>query len=249
LTQLRYAGSHQLSQGFWENRKQVFSLKTNKVVSQQTGSQPIGGRDRCPAVGVLWAVTLVVLMAPSAKAGFIADYAVSNWTLSTTGLDGSVTTPDSGMSIVLTGGNDGSGNPGTVDFVINSQGAGLVQFQWSYSSLDSTLPICGPSFDAPCDTGGYLLGGVFTELADDTNQISGITSFTVSPGESFGFSVETADNLGEPGVLTVSDFSAPVSSVPEPGPAPIVLVAIVAVIVVHRRVVQRGLAHIGDCKE
>jgi hypothetical protein len=184
-----------------------------------------------------------VIMTPQARADFIADYAIGNWTFINTNADGSVITPDLGLSIALTGGNNGTGMAGTTDFLINSPGVGLVHFQWSYSSLDSTFAVCGFNSNLPCDNAGYLLGGVFTQLADDTNQISGITSFTVKSGESFGFQVGTVDNQGEPGVLTVSNFNAPASSVPEPGTAPLLLAAVAAMLAAKRHVVRGRLIH------
>jgi hypothetical protein len=196
------------------------------------------------AIPILLSTAFAVMMTPEAKADFIADYATGNWTFINTNADGSVSTPDLGLSILLTGGNNGTGMAGTTDFLINSSGTGLVQFQWSYSSLDSTFAVCGPGFNLPCDNAGYLLGGVFTQLADDTNQISGITSFTVNSGDSFGFRVGTVDNSGEPGVFTVSNFSAPAGSVPEPGAAPVLLVAITAMLAAHRRVVRNRRVHI-----
>lgn len=195
------------------------------------------------AIPILLSMAAGVILTPQARADFIADYAIGNWTFINTNADGSVITPDLGLSILLTGGNNGTGMPGTTDFLTNSPGAGLVQFQWSYSSLDSTSAVCGPGSNLPCDNAGYLLDGVFTQLADDTNQLSGITSFTVDSGDSFGFRVGTVDNSGEPGVLTISNFSAPASSVPEPGTAPLLLVAVSAMLAARKQVIRRRLIH------
>jgi hypothetical protein len=74
--------------------------------------------------------------------------------------------------------------------------------------------------------GGYLIDGVFTQLADTSGE-SGFASFSVTFGETFGFRVATVDNQGEPGILTVSDFSAPApSAVPEPDTASIVFLCL-----------------------
>ena len=175
----------------------------------------------------------LVLMTPG-KAAFTGDYALNRFLLTNTNADGSVTTPDGGLSIVFAGGNNGSGLAGTTDFVTSATGAGTVRFQYSYSALDF------PGFDF----GGYLLGGAFTQLADTDGQ-SGVGQFTVAAGRSFGFRVGTKDNTGEPGILTISNFTAPSGTgapVPEPGTAPVLLLAAGGAVAAHRRLrrIQRG---------
>jgi hypothetical protein len=176
-----------------------------------------------------WALAFTLAVAPQAKAAFIGDYALNRFTLTNTNADGSAMTPDGGLSIILTGGNTGSGQPGTTDLVTAATAAGLVQFQYSYSALDF------PGFDF----GGYLVGGAFSKLADTDGQ-SGTAMFTVNSGQTFGFRVATQDNTGEPGILTVSNFSAPsgpATSVPEPGTAPVlVMMAAAIVAAAHWRV-------------
>jgi hypothetical protein len=175
-----------------------------------------------------------------AKAGSFTDtYDLSNWTLIDTNADGFDMTPDAGLTLILTGGNNGSGSPGVTDFVINAPAAGLVQFNWSYTSMDATTPVCGPMSNLPCDDGGYLLGTVYTQLADDTTWStvgSGTVSFAVTSGQSFGFQVDTADNLNEPGVLTITDFSGPVSTdAPEPGTLSVALGLSAAIVLARWR--------------
>jgi hypothetical protein len=75
------------------------------------------------------------------------------------------------------------------------------------------------------DYAGYLLNGVFVQLAD-TDGESGLTQFNVSLGETFGLRVGTVDNEGEPGILTVSS----VGSVPEPRAWPILVIGIMGVL-------------------
>jgi hypothetical protein len=192
---------------------------------------------------VFWMLGMSIALAPQAKAGLIGYYNLNNWTLTNTddGLfpsftNGSAVTPDGGLSAVLTGGGSGSGLPGTTDLVIQAIGTGLVQFQYSYFSLDVPSmfnPGCGPFSTDPCDLAGYLLNGAYTPLADDVNQQPGTTfSFTVNTGDIFGFRVETVDNIGEPGILTVSDFSAPV---PEPGTSSLLLMALATMLAAGKR--------------
>ena len=186
-------------------------------------------------LALCWALGFSLAIAPSAKAAFIGDYALNRFQLTNTNADGSVFTPDGGLSIVLTGGNSGSGLPGMTDFVGTATAAGTVQFHYSYSALDF------PGFDFA----GYLLSGAFTQVANTDGQ-SGNATFTVTPGLRFGFRVGTADNTGEPGILTLSNFSAPSgagSSVPEPATAPLVCVVVAATSLASRwraRRLQRG---------
>jgi hypothetical protein len=167
-------------------------------------------------------------LAPSAKAAFVGDYALSHFTLTNMNADGSVLTPDSGLSIILTGGNNGSGLSGTTDLVGAATGTGVVQFHYSYSSLD--FP--------GVDFAGFLAGGAFSQLASADGQ-SGNAMFTVSAGQSFGFRVATQDNTGEPGILTISNFTAPFGSgpaaVPEPGTASLMAVGAAGAFAAQRR--------------
>ena len=129
-------------------------------------------------------------------------YDFNNWTQTSTS-DGFAYTPDSGQTVVMVGGNDGTGLPGTTDMLINAAASGTVQFDYLYNSLDL------PGLDAA----GYLLNGTYNQFANTDGQ-SGTQSFLVNAGDSFGFEVWTADNTGEPGFVTVSNFSAPGDAVP-----------------------------------
>ena len=170
-------------------------------------------------------------MIPQAKAAFIGDYSLSKSTLINTDLvpnaatNGFVTTNDNGQSIVLTGGNSGSGLPGLTDLLFTATAAGPVKFFYTYHSLDF------PTFDYA----GYLLANAFTQLADSDGQF-GSAMFTVSRGQTFGFRVGTKDNTNEPGILTVSDFSAPSAggTIPEPATGLMMFVVTVATIAARR---------------
>jgi hypothetical protein len=155
------------------------------------------------------------VLAPEARASFLGYYDFSNWTQASTS-DGFAFTAD-GLTVEMVGGNDGSGLPGTTTALINAPGAGTVQFDYLYNSLDA------PTFDAA----GYVLNNVYNQFAD-TDGESGTISFAVNSGDSFGFEVWTADNTGEPGILTVNNFSAPQGAdtgVPEPRTLPMTLLA------------------------
>ena len=187
---------------------------------------------RCYSILTLGsALALSFVFTPQTRAAFIGAYALNNFTLTNTDnggfpsfTDGSVMSPNGGLSIVLTGGNSGSGLAGMTDLVINAAAAGAVQFQWSYSSLDA------PGFDIA----GYLLGSNFATLAD-TDGVSGSAMFTATLGQRFGFRVKTLDNQGEPGILTITDFSAPFNGSPVPEPATAAMFAVAAAAITAQR--------------
>lgn len=142
-----------------------------------------------------------------AKAGFIGEYAVNLFTVTNVNGVGLVSSSDGGTSLWITGPNTGSGLDGYTDVTIVAPRTGLIQFQYTYSSLDS------PGYDFS----GYLLGTTFVPLADSNGQSANVL-IPITLGQSFGFRVGTLDNTGEPGVLTIMNFGAPLTStVPEPG--------------------------------
>lgn len=173
---------------------------------------------RC-LLGAGWILGCIFALAAQARAAFISPYALNNFMLINMNADGTAITPDGGASVVITGGNNGSGEPGTTDLVTTAQTSGAVQFKYSYSSLDI----------AHQDFAGYLVGNVFTQIADISGQ-TGMVSFMAPLGQTFGFRVGTLDNQFEPGILTVSSFSGPATStgVPEPGSAQMLLWAGIA---------------------
>jgi len=165
-------------------------------------------------------------LAPQAHAAFVAPYALANFSLINQNADGTAVTNDGGLSVVLTGGNNGSGLAGTTDLVTQALASGTVHFQFSYFTLD----------DPPFDEAGFLLDGVYTQLAG-TSGDAGVGNFAVVAGHTFGFRVATMDNTFEPGVFTISAFSAPAptSGVPEPATWPLGLAAMAAFGIARRR--------------
>lgn len=165
-----------------------------------------------PVVPLGMMVLLGTACVQSAFGGLISDYPLSSFTVTNSNGDGTL---QSGLaSLVLTGPNNGSGLPGTTDATTLALATGFIQFQYSYATLD-TWDTSDPTA-TPNDYAGYLLGSTFVLLANQDGQ-SGTISIPVTLGESFGFRVVSADNFGEPGILTISDVSTGGGSVPEPG--------------------------------
>lgn len=178
------------------------------------------GRSRLLLLSVLMAGAA---LEPQAKAASI-PYPLSFFVLTNSNADGTAVSPDGGISVILTGGNNGSGLSGTTDLVATATGPGSIQFQYTYSSVDD------PGFD----WAGYLIGQQFTNLADTGGQF-GIAMFSVIGGDTFGFRVGTFDNTNEPGVFTISDFNVGSTPAPEPATQPLVLAAAMAMAAGMRR--------------
>jgi hypothetical protein len=64
-------------------------------------------------------------------------------------------------------------------------------------------------------------------------------SFSVNLGDVFGFEMDSLDNEGEPGIMSVTNFSAPginlsTDTAPEPGTGGIILASAVAAAIYRR---------------
>ena len=152
----------------------------------------------------VWLVAWCGGFAPAADAGFIGPYVLSNWTLINTNGNGAATTLDGGNSLILSGSNNGGGLPGSTEWIITVPVDDALSFGWSYFSLDAPEK----------DLAGYSIGSQFFLLSGSSGS-SGNTGLLLKAGQSFGFNVRTSDNLGEPGILTITQFSSP-ATVPEP---------------------------------
>jgi hypothetical protein len=193
--------------------------------SSEYRTPALGIRGRSRISGML-TLCCGLALAPNANAAFVGSYLASNWLLANTNADGSSSAPDT-LTLILTGGNNGSGTSGTTDFVINAAANGTVTFDFSYFAQD----------DLTFDFAGYLLNGVFTKIADNPIGSGTGISFVVTQGQLFGFRVATADNTGNPGILTVTNFSAPdssVAAVPEPSTAPMLFLLLAGAVVTQR---------------
>jgi hypothetical protein len=86
------------------------------------------------------------------------------------------------------------------------------------------------SFDWAVDTSGganqtasYLVNLANFVLSSNDGDFGSITSLLLANGDSFGFRVTTSDNNGDPGILSISSFSATLVTNPVlvPGPLPL----------------------------
>ena len=155
---------------------------------------------------ICFSFILLLAAVPRADAGFIGAYSFGNFNLVNTNANGFVALSLDG-SLVITGGNDGSGIPGMTDLSLIAPASGIVSFNYAYASLDF------PGYDFA----GYFTDS-FTFLANSDGG-SGSATFLATVGQKFAFRVSTLDNTGEPGVLTISNFNGPNATggdVPEP---------------------------------
>ena len=190
------------------------------------------GADRHPGRGLaVWicGMLLCLIAVPQARAGFIGYYAPENFAF--TDIIGGVVglgTPNGSAifsdasTLVLTGSQDGSGLEGTTDLTITAAGAGFFRFDFIFADLVIPTPDpFNPDDPYAFPYGGFLLGNTFTRLSDATGS-QGSVSVPVMAGELIGFRVG-GDNQGGPGVLTITNFAAPV---PEPGTSGLLLLAV-----------------------
>jgi len=147
-----------------------------------------------------------------ALSGFVAPFAPSDFTLSNTPSgDGTIDTTDAATgTVVLTGSNDGSISSSSTTWVLTNPTTQefTITFDWSFAGDDYThTPSEG-------DRAGYLLNGTPFYLATKNGDASGPQILNLAVGQTFGFIVDTADNTGNAGVFTVSNFNATATPVP-----------------------------------
>jgi hypothetical protein len=163
------------------------------------------------------AAALLLVAPTAAHADFSGPYTPSNWTFSNGNGDGFVNTTSD--SITVTGADNGVAD--NADFTIAAAGTGLWSFDFNWDNQDTDPGGEGPIFDF----GGFLLNGVFTPYggADTSGSQAPIA---VIAGDIIGYRVNTFDALFGPGVLTISNFSAPVDVVSTPEPGTLILMAL-----------------------
>jgi len=161
----------------------------------------------------LFSVCLLSLSAAPASAaiiGFTGPFDVSNWATVNQSTNGFFDTSGAPNSVVIYGGNDGSGQQGFTSFsVVNPYPYKIqITFDWSYTTADFS------SFWDPFWVVTYFFGGNWTKITDDLGPASqsGSAKFGLLPLNVFSFRIETLDNYFGRGQVSISNFAA----VPEP---------------------------------
>lgn len=178
-------------------------------------------------------VSILALSAPARAItfGFTGDYAPSKWNLTNSNADGFVDTSNAPNSITLTGGDNGSESFGRTTYSITNTNPLPVNisFNWLYSSLDIRS---GRDLFAVNQNGSY------TTIA---NSNAGGTYTTLIPnGNTFGFSIATADNTSGRGSVTISNFSAATPVPFESNAAPAGMAIVFGALMLRRRLQQRS---------
>jgi hypothetical protein len=169
-------------------------------------------------ISAIVAAAGLLAVAGAANAQFSGPYAPANWTLNPNAGNG--TASNDGTTLVLTG-TDGANTGGqNTDYTIAAIASGTWSFDWKYSSTDV----------GTFDTGGYLLNGVYTQLAANNSQGGGSASIPVLAGDIIGYRVFSADGIFGEGVLSVTNFKAPI-----PAPASLALLGMGGLVAARRR--------------
>jgi hypothetical protein len=152
----------------------------------------------------------------------MGTYAISNFECVNTFADGTCETPDGGNTLIVTGGDTGAFEAGSTWLQMFAPASLAISFDYAFTTEDVLDDPQLPMFDV----GGYVSGGQFKPLS--LAALAGTVLFQVNKGQLFGFGVETVDNFGGPGILSISNFDArelQTSPVPEPGSATAMLIA------------------------
>jgi hypothetical protein len=182
----------------------VSSTRTAVTVNTSTAPAPPVNPTANPAI--LCASQTSNLNAIANSSGFTGVYAPASWTISNPNGDiGTVNSSSAPSSISMSSGSTNSGNFSSVFYTVNITTTGIINFNWSYSTLD---------FSASYDYPQYAINGVIVGLipgfsgAGGTSQL-GNASINVSAGQTFSLVMTTSDNIGGVGTTVFSNFSGP----------------------------------------
>lgn len=166
---------------------------------------------------------------PALALGFTGIFAPGNFTLNNSNADGSVDDTNAAIgTVVLTGGNNESLASGTTTWkttpAINQGGTVSFSFAWSFAgeSVPYTPGTAG-------DRGGYIIDNtpIYLGFQDGDNYF--VSSLSLTAGQTFGFIVETANNTGGAGVLTITNFNFTPEAMEIPEPSTILGTGVVLV--------------------
>ncbi|MGM0586373.1 MAG: hypothetical protein ACQEUZ_17130 [Pseudomonadota bacterium] len=137
---------------------------------------------------------------------FSLDAGIGNGTVSEVAAD-----PGFSMAFLLEGSDTGSELRILTTFTAMAAEETTVSFEWAFQSFDTAGP--GP------DPFGYVIDGKLFQLSDDAGPEaqSGAFAFDVGAGQSFGWYIDSEDDVAGPSQATVNAaFQAPSSEVPLP---------------------------------
>ena len=217
-------------------------------------------RRLAPLVGVgIALVSACMLPAAAGAAGFSGSFDPANWSIvnTTAGsvdqtLSGSGSTPEytcfqtnevacaenvdatnGGVDVVgsvagFDGGGTGNTARTTTWTVTNGPQPSTLMFFWAFGTL--------PTESATKQSAWYLVGTTATQLTASGGGSGSVSNISLAPFETFGFRVSTDDNIGDYGVLSITNFTA------TEVPAPLPLTGAAATFHWSRRLRRRRLA-------
>jgi Ig-like domain CHU_C associated/Secretion system C-terminal sorting domain len=141
------------------------------------------------------------------KIGFTGAYGISNSAIKNSNTNGGINTvffPDS--LVLISSGDNGSGNPGFSEYAFKANATGTVQFNWHFTCLDGSI------YDYPTIA---VNNGAFTyfngyALSSSIKKQSGSHVQLVNAGDTVRLRIETVDNLFAEGKCVISGFIAPI---------------------------------------
>ena len=199
-------------------------------------------RRLAPLVGVgIALVSACLLPAAAGAAGFSGSFDPASWSIvnTTAGsvdqtLSGSGSTPEytcfqtnevacaenvdatnGGVDVVgsvagFDGGGTGNTARTTTWTVTNGPQPSTLMFFWAFATL--------PTESATKQSAWYLVGTTATQLTASGGGSGSVSNISLAPFETFGFRVSTDDNIGDYGVLKITEFTAMSTEVPAPLP-------------------------------
>jgi hypothetical protein len=172
---------------------------------------------------------LIALLASPAHAAFIGAYDFANWT--TTAVNANLGVAE-GASITTVGTNsvtmvssDKGGGASNIDFTIKAAAAGLVSFNWNWTSVDSkNKPYKNDPFS-------FLVNGVIQKTLTDGVVTNGFYSFAVTSSDTFGFRLASTNSKFGAATTVISNFTGPVpAAVPLPASAWLMVAPLMALL-------------------
>jgi hypothetical protein len=130
------------------------------------------------------------------------------------------------------GGGTGNTARTTTWTLTNGAQPSTLMFSWA---LATTLP------SATNQSAWYLIGTNATQLTASDGDSGSVSNISLAPFETFGFRVSTTDNIGDFGVLSITNFTATPTNASEV-PAPLPLAGAAAGFSWSRRLRRRSLA-------
>jgi hypothetical protein len=114
--------------------------------------------------------------------------------------------------------------------VTNGSQSSSLMFFWAFATL--------PTESAPNQSAWYLVGTNATQLNASGGGNGSVSNISLAPFETFGIRVSTTDNIGDYGVLSITNFTVTPTDVP----APLPLAGAAAAFHWRRRLRRRRLA-------